>query len=544
MPTQLVLDNQSQTIMPTMMVNEAAPRSLLVDPIFSTEAILHLDKFLPGQDTEPQPLEGRKLQVRTSEMGWNFSQSLLTNFPLIVSDLVFIAICYSSSYLLGAAIQPAAVSLHQYVCYLAMIALGYLLMTCFLGAWKTTGVSPVVELKNQIVSIVSAHLFVISLKGILGNVSMAEMIAVTASTLMCGVVLYFARSAVRLFLVRQSWWGERLVVVGAGNETNAVLRFLDRSAHRGLKPIGVVDSLENFSRLNIDPAQYLGNLTDLCTIMKTHRATWCIASLHDRNPEDLKQILHACDGIPNVVLLNNKLMLPTLWSQFYECAGLSGVHIRNQLLSPVMRGFKRLFDLVVTLAALTVAGPVIGVLAVMVKICSPGPVFYSQGRVGRDGQIFRVWKLRSMVPNADLHLQKYLDDHPELKAEWVKDHKLKNDPRIIPVVGKFIRATSLDELPQLWNVLTGEMSVVGPRPIVDCANYDAKYIQDHPGEFGLYCSVRPGITGLWQVSGRNLTVYEDRIRMDAYYVRNWSPWLDYFIMLRTVRTILFREGAY
>ena len=143
-----------------------------------------------------------------------------------------------------------------------------------------------------------------------------------------------------------------------------------------------------------------------------------------------------------------------------------------------------------------------------------------------------------MVVNADKVLEECLERDPEMRRQWIDDHKLKDDPRIIAGIGHFLRKTSMDELPQLWNVVRGDMSLVGPRPIVK------KEIERYREMYPLYSRVRPGITGLWQVSGRNDTSYEQRVRLDSYYVCNWSLWLDAYLVLRTIRTILLREGAY
>ena len=142
-----------------------------------------------------------------------------------------------------------------------------------------------------------------------------------------------------------------------------------------------------------------------------------------------------------------------------------------------------------------------------------------------------------MVPNAYEVLDEYLKKHPELSAEWLRDQKLKNDPRVT-AVGRFLRKTSLDELPQLWNVIKGDMSLVGPRPIVDGE------ILRYGDRFRTYARVRPGITGLWQVSGRNNTTYEERVGFDDYYVRNWSVWLDFYILVKTVSVVVTGYGAY
>ncbi|NJL48269.1 MAG: undecaprenyl-phosphate galactose phosphotransferase WbaP, partial [Leptolyngbyaceae cyanobacterium SM2_5_2] len=181
--------------------------------------------------------------------------------------------------------------------------------------------------------------------------------------------------------------------------------------------------------------------------------------------------------------------------------------------------------------------PVIAIIALLVKLDSPGPVFYGQKRLGQEGFPFVAYKFRSMVANADQVLEAYFQANPELRVQWERDQKLRYDPRITRI-GHFLRRTSLDELPQLWNVLRGEMSLVGPRPIVreEIIRYAEKY--------DLYTKVLPGLTGLWQVSGRNNVSYEERVNLDAYYVRNWSVWLDIYILLKTIWVVLIGDGAY
>ena len=176
-------------------------------------------------------------------------------------------------------------------------------------------------------------------------------------------------------------------------------------------------------------------------------------------------------------------------------------------------------------------------LAVLVRLESPGPVFYGHRRIGRDHSTFRIWKIRTMQVNGDELLQNALAKDGALREEWLRDRKLRHDPRITRV-GRWLRKTSLDELPQVWNVLRGEMSLVGPRPIVE------EEIATYGQNFSLYCRVTPGLTGLWQVSGRNAVSSRDRVRLDSYYVRNWSPWLDLHILARTARVVLTGQGAY
>jgi lipopolysaccharide/colanic/teichoic acid biosynthesis glycosyltransferase len=142
-----------------------------------------------------------------------------------------------------------------------------------------------------------------------------------------------------------------------------------------------------------------------------------------------------------------------------------------------------------------------------------------------------------MFQDSQLVLEQYLEANPDAQEEWDRDHKLRFDPRITRI-GRFLRKTSLDELPQLWNVIRGDMSLVGPRPIVDAE------IAKYGPYYGFYTMVKPGITGLWQVSGRNNTTYDERVQLDAYYVRNWSPWMDMVLLLKTIRIVLFAKGAY
>ena len=206
------------------------------------------------------------------------------------------------------------------------------------------------------------------------------------------------------------------------------------------------------------------------------------------------------------------------------------------------RLIKRSMDLAIVSVSAPIWLPVMAVLAAAVKLSSEGPVFYSQERAGFGGSTFHAWKFRSMVANADRVLGDVLASDVALRNEWQIHKKLKRDPRVTRI-GAWLRETSLDELPQLFNILRGEMSLVGPRPI---PAYEAESYKDVAGEAGWqdYCTIRPGLTGLWQVSGRNNTSYEDRIGYDQAYIHNWSIWSDGHILMRTIKTALCREGAY
>jgi lipopolysaccharide/colanic/teichoic acid biosynthesis glycosyltransferase len=209
----------------------------------------------------------------------------------------------------------------------------------------------------------------------------------------------------------------------------------------------------------------------------------------------------------------------------------------EKVLPPFYTLWKRLMDVPLALTAGVILLPLIATIGAAVKLTSPGKMFYGHPRVGRNNTPIRVWKFRTMVKDADVLLAERLATDRSLQIEWEQNQKLRNDPRLTPI-GNFLRRYSLDELPQLWNVVKGEMSIVGPRPIIkaEISKY-AEYFVD-------YTKVIPGITGLWQVSGRNETTYQQRVHLDSYYVNNWSMLLDLYIVFRTVKAVVSARGAY
>jgi undecaprenyl-phosphate galactose phosphotransferase len=199
---------------------------------------------------------------------------------------------------------------------------------------------------------------------------------------------------------------------------------------------------------------------------------------------------------------------------------------------------KRTFDVAMSAMLMVVLSPLILVLSIAIKRASHGPITYSQKRIGRHGVPFECIKFRTMVSDADAQLHRWSQDNPELYAEYLKTYKLRDDPRVT-AIGKWLRRTSLDELPQLWNVLRGDMSLVGPRPVV------AKELDEHYGPATqLYIRARPGMTGLWQVSGRSDTSYKRRVFLDEWYILNWSFWYDIVILIQTAWIVATGKGAF
>ena len=201
------------------------------------------------------------------------------------------------------------------------------------------------------------------------------------------------------------------------------------------------------------------------------------------------------------------------------------------------RVIKRCGDISLVLILMPVILVVMCAVSAVVKMSSPGPIFYSHRRIRKGGAFFSMWKFRTMCVNSAEVLEDYLAQHPEARVEWNKTHKLRKDPRITRL-GVFLRRYSLDELPQLWNVLMGQMSLVGPRPIV------AAEVEKYGECFDCYCRVRPGLTGLWQVSGRSALSYEARVALDCEYVERWSLSKDFVILLKTFASVVNQDGAF
>ena len=357
------------------------------------------------------------------------------------------------------------------------------------------------------------------------------------------------RYAVRMRCVRYDWWPEPCIVFASGAKLTHICRELAPMQSQGIRPVALFLNEH-------DPEPDLGALTGTLEIIRTREgqladARALIKRAADRHPRafalvalddgDRKLHQHWLSSIDlcfqNIVLIPDLLVGGRVWVMAVTIGHMYGVLLKQNLLDRRRMQFKRALDLVLTLLAGGFFALSLLVISIAIRLDSKGPVFFRQRRIGREGRPFMVYKFRTMALDAPERLQRHLAANPEAKAEWEATQKLKNDPRITRV-GNILRQTSLDELPQIFNVLKGEMSLVGPRPIVD--NEVEKYGED----FELYTRVRPGITGLWQISGRNNISYARRVWLDKHYVCNWSVWMDLLILGRTIPAVLRGTGAY
>ncbi|MDP3000264.1 MAG: exopolysaccharide biosynthesis polyprenyl glycosylphosphotransferase [Bryobacterales bacterium] len=341
---------------------------------------------------------------------------------------------------------------------------------------------------------------------------------------------------VREALSLRGWWGIPVAILGAGRTGQTVARCLNRDRSLGMVPVVVLDDDRAKWNQVLEGVPVLGPLDRVGEL-----------------GEDVKGIILAMPGLdrprlmgllndlsfPHIILIPNLFGVQSLWVSARDFGGVLGLEIKKNLLVPSNRVLKRALDLAFGVPLLILCAPLLGLLALWIKLVDRGPAFYGQWREGADGTPIRVWKLRTMCQNTEPMLELYLAKYPDEREHWQQHFKLRKDPRVLPCVGAFLRRSSLDELPQLWNVVRGEMSLVGPRPFPDY------HLQSFPAEFrGLRRSVLPGITGLWQVSARSDGDLQIQQSQDTYYIRNWSLWLDLHILVRTVGAVLARQGAY
>lgn len=348
-----------------------------------------------------------------------------------------------------------------------------------------------------------------------------------------GVVLFAARRTNRDILARTGRWHQPAIIIGS----DAEFRRLDSELAQANDLAIRADA-----RLERDPAFGFDiSAARLAALVSAYPDHKILISPWRTDAASIQNLLNLIAPIGRRVsaVLPYPCLVPALDQkvrEHYLPNHGAIVTPRAGMSDPVLSGFKRAVDIVGSLFFLTLFAPLFGLLSIA-GLFDRGPVFFSHRRVGRYGRPFSCYKFRTMVPNGEKVLEDLLARDPVARQEWETSFKLKNDPRVTRL-GGFLRKTSLDELPQLWNVLKGDMSLVGPRPIIE---NELRYYGDHTLE---YFSVRPGMTGLWQISGRSNTSYETRVELDTLYVRNWSISADFLILFKTADVVFGRGGAY
>ena len=387
-------------------------------------------------------------------------------------------------------------------------------------AYPAAPLSPVEELRRLVGSAVLTHL------GVIGALAFAyqttenySRFVIAFSGLAVAVLAQPFRDIVRRLLARFEIGRVPVFLVGEGSLADRMADHLAQDAYVGFRIAGRFgqDDREQM----IDEARRLGvRILVVCQDIR-------IFQLH---VEEYVQWFTHIEYMPTAQAF------PVLGARAVAFGGLGGLGMGNQGRMKMLRMEKKVFDGILALLVFAAALPVFVVVPVLIKLTSRGPVFYRQKRLGLNGGEITVLKFRSMYADADERIKAILKDDSAAAKEWKDGFKLRRDPRVTPL-GRLLRRLSLDELPQLFNVLAGDMALIGPRPIVK------DEVRFYGAAYSVFSSVKPGMTGLWQVSGRSDTCYARRVALDTYYVLNWNPWLDLWILLGTVSAVMFMRGA-
>lgn len=352
------------------------------------------------------------------------------------------------------------------------------------------------------------------------------------------ILVPLGRSLAKRVLDKLGLWRKRTIIIGSNNNALEAYSALQSEEVLGFDVIAFY-SFESNSSKELNGIKIINSEAELWSQVEPEDTQFIVAVEFEQYAEReywLKNLAkHHCRSVSVIPTLRGVPLYGTDMS-FIFSHDVIILRINNNLMRPSSRIIKRLFDIFGSLAIMIFLSPVLALLVYMISKNGGKPI-YSHERIGRDGKKFGCLKFRSMVMNSQEVLDNLLKTDPLAKEEWEKDFKLKNDPRITRI-GSFIRKTSLDELPQLWNVFKGEMSLVGPRPVIE------EELERYAGEADYYLMAKPGMTGLWQVSGRNDVDYSERVYFDAWYVKNWSLWNDVAILFKTVSVVLKRDGAY
>lgn len=356
------------------------------------------------------------------------------------------------------------------------------------------------------------------------------------------ILIPLFRSLTRRLLRRVGLWARPSIIVGAGQnalDTMAALQAEPQLGFEVVEFLALGDQVTEKLRAGGTPPVRSLKKEDLISYLRSRKNQEVFIALDESELAEAGSLVEEMSlYFPEVFFVPSLAGLPLFGMESYHFFSqeLLILRSRNNLGFRPRFYLKRIFDVVASAALLILLSPLFLWIMARIRLSGPG-VFFAHRRVGRRGESFRCYKFRTMVPDAEKVLRDLLARDPKVRKEWEEKMKIENDPRVTPV-GHFLRRTSLDELPQLWNVLKGDMSLVGPRPIIE------KELERYGHRVEFYQRIRPGITGLWQVSGRSDTDYATRVRLDTWYSKNWSLWYDLAILVKTVKTVLDRKGAY
>ena len=361
-----------------------------------------------------------------------------------------------------------------------------------------------------------------------GDTSLAVAFILSLPAATIGIPAF--REFAKHYFSRFKWWGVPAVIYTDGDTANFIIDKLVKNKYLGYHPVVIIDSsctdAGDYNGIPVFPPT-----AEIHSIIRKHNIKQAVICDYKG---DMSEVMKS---FRYTITVSKNQTFFTDTQQLKDIAGIIGFASIHNLTFKGNLFLKRFIDIFAILLFMPLILPLMIILSILVKLTSKGPIFYGHKRVGKNGKEIKCWKFRSMCINSQEMLEKILATDPVRRAEWEKDRKFLDDPRVTKF-GKILRKTSLDELPQLFNILSGSMSLVGPRPVTEPEL--VKY-----GDYKDYVlSVSPGLTGMWQVSGRSDTGYEERISFDTYYIQNWSIWLDIWILIKTVWVVIKGKGAY
>ncbi len=348
------------------------------------------------------------------------------------------------------------------------------------------------------------------------------------------VAVPLIRLSAKKLLYRKGLWKKKCLIVGRLQQIAPLVVNLMKEWPLGYEIVGIVD--ETSQQESFRGIEVFRNRKEIPEIIKEKEVRTIFIDLQSNtSPKELTEVEELAESIRLLPPLN---FLSLGWVEIESIGDLSVLRLHQNLFKPWNVVIKNVGEFLFALVATILSLPLFLVIAIAIKLDSEGKILFVQERLGKGGRVFKMFKFRTMYPDADERLRRYLQEHPEKKEEWEKYRKLRGEDPRVTRVGKFLRKWSLDELPQLLNVLKGEMSIVGPRP----------YMKEELPLIGEYSRiifrVKPGITGLWQVRGRSELPFRERLLLDEFYVRNWSLWLDIVILFKTIKIVLSGRGAF
>lgn len=465
------------------------------------------------------------------------TKPLATSLCLLFGDVLVILAASRLGVHLWALVNPSITMSNHF--HLGVSLVLFLAVYQAFGLYSAAGLGPVEELRRIVLGTVLVSLVLTAAVFLTKVVGVYSRGAFLTSGALIAILIPCTRAGLRALFASSSWWGVPVLILGAGKTARLLIRKLRMEPGLGMKPVACLDD-DPGKQGYCDDIPVPGPLLLAPEIAAAQSVRHLLIAMPGIERRRLVSILERY-GAPfaRIVVIPNLFGMASQWVVTHDMGGVLGLEIRQNLLISGNRLVKRIMDLVLASLLGVAALPFIFIAALWIKRVSPGPALYTQMRDGEQGRGIKVRKLRTMYPDSNELLARHLDSSPAARREWRRFYKLKHDPRILPRIGHWLRRTSLDELPQLWQVIKGEMSLVGPRPFPDY-----HLVRFDPEFRALRAKVKPGLTGLWQVSARSDGDLEVQQELDTYYIRNWSLWLELHILARTVGVILRGQGAY